>query len=82
MAAGLPVITTTANGFAELLSVVDGEILPDPSNIDALAGAIRVWQDPTKRSAAWAHLRAKAASYTVEANLARTLEIITAAKRA
>jgi UDP-glucose:(heptosyl)LPS alpha-1,3-glucosyltransferase len=81
MAAGLPVITTAANGFAELLSVIDGEIVPDPSDISALAEAIRAWQEPAKRARAWQHLREKAAKYTVEANLAHTLEVIAAAKR-
>jgi UDP-glucose:(heptosyl)LPS alpha-1,3-glucosyltransferase len=76
MAAGLPVITTAANGFAELLSVIDGEIVSDPSDVRALAAAIVAWQDPAKRAGAWQHLRAKASKFTVEANLAQTLEII------
>jgi UDP-glucose:(heptosyl)LPS alpha-1,3-glucosyltransferase len=76
MAAGLPVITTEANGFAELLSVIDGEIVSNPADIPALVGAIKAWENPAKRAGAWQHLRAKAARFTIEANLAKTLEII------
>ncbi len=79
MAAGLPVITTAANGFSELLSVIDGEIVSDPADIGALVSAIESWQDPPKRAGAWEHLRAKAAQYSVEANVAKTMEIINAA---
>jgi UDP-glucose:(heptosyl)LPS alpha-1,3-glucosyltransferase len=76
MAAGIPVITTAANGFSEILSVSEGEIISEPSNIEVLASAIASWRDPAKRAGARPKLREKAEKYSVEANLAKTLEII------
>ena len=79
LAAGVPVITTSSNGFSEVLNISEGEILTDPSDVPALAAAIAAWSDPTRRIAAWQSLRAKAEELTIEANLAKTLEIIASA---
>ena len=44
MAAGLPVITTAQNGASEWIEEgVDGTVLPDPSDIRAIARAILHW---------------------------------------
>jgi len=44
MAAGLPVITTEANGFAEIMRPgEDGEALRTPADIDGIAAAIEKW---------------------------------------
>jgi UDP-glucose:(heptosyl)LPS alpha-1,3-glucosyltransferase len=76
MAAGLPVITTTANGFSEIMRPrIDGEILHSPADIDAIAAAIDKWSAadvPASRDAR----RARAAQYTIEENVRQTLEAL------
>jgi UDP-glucose:(heptosyl)LPS alpha-1,3-glucosyltransferase len=76
LAAGIPVITTAANGFSEILSVSEGEIIAEPSNIPSLATAIAAWSDPAKRAGARPQLREKGARYSIEANVAQTLNLI------
>ena len=76
MAAGMPVITTARNGFSEILRVADGEILNEPSDVEGIAKAIASWSDPARRMGAHASLKARAAQFSVEANLTRTLEVI------
>jgi UDP-glucose:(heptosyl)LPS alpha-1,3-glucosyltransferase len=78
LAAGLPVVTTTANGFAEIIDPgVDGDIVA-PGDTKALAAALAGWADPQRREAVRPRLLEKAARCTVEENLARTLAVITA----
>src|SRR6185436_100349 len=44
LAAGLPVITTRHNGFAEVIvSGKDGEIINDPGDVRSIARAIQHW---------------------------------------
>ena len=77
LAAGLPVVTTADNGFAEILTPgADGEVVPHAADVDALAAALRAWADPTRRAAARETIRAKAARFTIEENLARTLAVL------
>jgi UDP-glucose:(heptosyl)LPS alpha-1,3-glucosyltransferase len=79
MAAGLPVITTTANGFAEILERgVEGEVV-EPGQVAALRTALEAWADPMRREQVRPRLLAKAAEYSMERNLERTLEVIGAA---
>jgi UDP-glucose:(heptosyl)LPS alpha-1,3-glucosyltransferase len=79
LAAGLPVITTSANGFSEIMQPgVDGEVIP-PGDSKAVSRAIAAWADPRKREAARPGLIEKAAAHSVEQNLSRTLDVITAA---
>ncbi len=79
LAAGLPVITTTANGFSEILEPgVHGDAVA-PGDTRALATALAAWADPQRREAVRPRLLEKAARCSVEENLARTLEVITAA---
>jgi UDP-glucose:(heptosyl)LPS alpha-1,3-glucosyltransferase len=78
MAAGLPVITTSHNGFAEIIEPgLEGEIVPEAHDVPALANAIRAWSDPGRREAIRSHLVKKAAGYTVEENLRQTLAVLT-----
>ncbi len=82
LAAGLPVITTTANGFAEILeNGVEGNAVA-PGDIRALADALTLWADRKRRETIRPRLLEKAARFTVEENVARTLEVITAARHA
>lgn len=76
LAAGLPVLTTPANGFGEILTPGrDGEVI-DPADPDALSTALTAWADPGRRDAARPDAAAKAAAFTIEANVARTLNVL------
>ena len=82
LAAGLPVITTTANGFAEIIEHgVEGHGVA-PGDIRALGDALTFWSDRKRREAIRPRLLEKAARFSTEENLARTLEVITAARAA
>jgi UDP-glucose:(heptosyl)LPS alpha-1,3-glucosyltransferase len=71
MAAGLPVMTTDANGFAEILEPGQtGEILTPGAS---LADALEAWADPGRRAAARPLCAEKAASFSIEANVESTL---------
>jgi UDP-glucose:(heptosyl)LPS alpha-1,3-glucosyltransferase len=84
LASGLPVITTAHNGFAELIEPGrDGEVLPpadDPA--DALGEALAKWSSRELRLRTRAGRLAKAAAFTIERNVAQTLQIITGEARA
>jgi UDP-glucose:(heptosyl)LPS alpha-1,3-glucosyltransferase len=78
-AAGLPVITTSANGFSEIIQRgVDGEVV-HPADSKALSAALAAWADPQRRANAKPGAIAKAAAHSMERNLAQTLDVITAA---
>ena len=79
LAAGLPVITTTANGFSEIIEAgVEGEVVA-PGDVKALTAALVAWADPHRRENVRPRLLALALRHSVGENLARTLEVITAA---
>ncbi len=76
LAAGLPVLTTPDNGFAEIITPgCNGEIIAaaDP---DAWAAALAAWADPARRHAARADCTATASAFTMEANVRQTLDIL------
>jgi UDP-glucose:(heptosyl)LPS alpha-1,3-glucosyltransferase len=77
MAAGLPVITTEANGFAEIMRPgMDGEVLENPADIAGIAAAIEKWstrETPASREAR----RAEARRHTIEENVRQTLAALT-----
>ena len=76
LAAGLPVLTTAANGFSEIMTAgCDGEIV-DRTDIEALAAALRAWADPERRRETRRARTGRAAAFTIEANVASTLEIL------
>ena len=77
LAAGLPVITTRANGFAEIIEPgVEGEVVERADDIAALARAIERWAPAVRRAAVRERLRAKGAEFSIERNLRETLEVI------
>ena len=76
LAAGLPVITTPANGFSEILKPgVHGDITPTGESL-ALAEAVEKWRDPQKLVAAREACRSLASGYSIERNARETLEIL------
>jgi UDP-glucose:(heptosyl)LPS alpha-1,3-glucosyltransferase len=75
IAAGLPVVTTTANGFSEILTPgVNGEVV-EPGDVRALARALEAWKirDAAKTSDA---CRILAESYSIERNVQATLDVL------
>ncbi len=77
MAAGLPVITTGANGFAEIMRPgEDGEVLATPADIDGIAAAIAKWA-ARETTATREARRKEARRHTIEENLRQTLAALT-----
>jgi UDP-glucose:(heptosyl)LPS alpha-1,3-glucosyltransferase len=77
LAAGLPVVTTRANGFSEIMETgVHGAILEDPRNTDAICEALLLWSGTAQRERARGRIRELADRFDISANVARTLEIL------
>ncbi|MDQ3624189.1 MAG: glycosyltransferase family 4 protein [Verrucomicrobiota bacterium] len=77
VAAGLPVITTRYNGFAEIIEPgLEGEIIDEPRDVNGLAGAVAAWALPERRAAVRRRLQEKAAHFSIEENARQTLELI------
>lgn len=78
LARGLPVITTRSNGFSEIIQPgVEGELLDDPTDAEAVACAIKAWSDPDRRAAIRPRLEQLAAQYSMERNFNATMAAIT-----
>jgi UDP-glucose:(heptosyl)LPS alpha-1,3-glucosyltransferase len=76
IAAGLPVITTTANGFSEILTPgIHGSIVP-PGDALALAEAIESWRDAHRRAEARPASLRLAEAFSIERNAAETLALL------
>ncbi len=83
LAAGLPVITTTANGFSEIVHPGEqGEVLDDPTDTEAVARAIEAWSNPERRADIRPQLLELASKFDMETNVRATLAVITASRRA
>ncbi len=77
LAAGLPVITTRSNGFAEIMeNGRNGTIVENARDIDALDAALQFWSDPARRAQARFDNLALAAQFDISANVAQTLQIL------
>jgi UDP-glucose:(heptosyl)LPS alpha-1,3-glucosyltransferase len=78
MAAGLPVITTEGNGFAEVMRPgLDGEALASPADIAGIAAGIEKWRERERPESREAR-RIEARRYTIERNVRETLEALEA----
>ncbi len=78
LAAGLPVITTRANGFFEIIETgLHGTVIDDPQNMGAISEALQFWSDPTRREQARPGIRALADRFDISANVSETLAILT-----
>ena len=83
LAAGLPVITTRANGFSEIIKRdVEGDLLPRPDDIEALMFSLCAWADPARREMIRPRLLAKAAEFSIERNVNETLAVLEKARTA
>ena len=79
LAAGLPVLTTPANGFAEIIEPgLEGDVFDtaDRTEGNALAALLTAWADPTRLATARLACAAKATGFTIEKNVAQTLDIL------
>jgi len=74
---GLPVITTTANGFSEvMIHGWCGEVVADPHNVPALADAVRSWLPAKKRQESRDRIRHWARDFRVGSNVEQTLDFL------
>ena len=72
LSAGLPVITTAANGFAEIMRPSpDGAIL-STLNAAGIAESVKIWRE-TETPALRAQRRVHASAYTIERNVRETI---------
>jgi UDP-glucose:(heptosyl)LPS alpha-1,3-glucosyltransferase len=77
LAAGLPVITTKANGFSEIIeSGRHGTVIDDPRNVAAISEALTFWADPSRRAQARIDNLALAAQFDISANVEQTLRVV------
>ena len=78
LACGLPIITTRANGFSEIIEdTVHGSIVDHAGNLIGLRDAIRFWSDPSRRAAARSANIEGASQFDISKNVQQTLEILT-----
>jgi UDP-glucose:(heptosyl)LPS alpha-1,3-glucosyltransferase len=77
LACGLPVITTRANGFCEIMEDrIHGSIVDLPENLTDLQNALEVWSDPIRRAAARPSILNRAAQFDISKNIQQTLAIL------
>ena len=76
-ACGLPVITTRANGFSEIIQDgVHGSIIDPPTNLEGLRDAIQSWSDSSRRSAAKPGIIARASEFDIAKNVEQTMALL------
>ena len=75
---GLPIITTDANGFQEVLETYPdaGQVVHIPRAVEAWTEALKRWLDPTHRTEAKPSLAAIRDHYTVKRNVDATVDFI------
>ncbi len=76
LAAGLPVITTDANGFAEIITEGEHGSVVEVGQAKPLADAIRFWSHGERRKAARPAILERAGHFDISHNIARTIEIL------
>lgn len=81
LSAGLPVITTPANGFSEILEPgIHGDIVPTGDAL-ALAESLEKWKLPGRSKSAGSACSQRASEFSIEQNARETLEILKSAAR-
>ncbi len=77
LACGLPVITTRANGFSEIMEDgVDGSIVDLPNDMMALRDAIQFWSDESRRAEVRSKIIEHASQFPISENVQQTLSIL------
>jgi UDP-glucose:(heptosyl)LPS alpha-1,3-glucosyltransferase len=77
MAAGLPVITTRANGCNEIIEPkVHGSVVDRPDDVKALTDALHFWSDESRRLTARPALLERATQFDLSRNVAHTLDVL------
>ena len=77
LACGLPVMTTRANGFSEIIKDgMHGSIVDCANELMDLRDALRSWSDAARRAAVRSTNIQCAARFDISGNVARTLEIL------
>ena len=77
LASGLPVITTRANGFSEIMEDrIHGSIVDQADNVNDLMTAIEEWSEQTRRSAVRPNILKRAAQFDISRNATETLRIL------
>lgn len=77
MAAGLPVITTRANGFSEIMeNGKHGSVIDEPDDFLAMRAALQFWSERSRREEARPKIQERAAQLDMSLNVARTLELL------
>ncbi len=77
LASGIPVISTRANGFSEVIEHgVHGSIVDGADDITSLHEAIQFWSDPSRRSAARSTIIERASRFDISKNVEQTLAIL------
>jgi UDP-glucose:(heptosyl)LPS alpha-1,3-glucosyltransferase len=79
---GNPVITTKANGFAEIIeSGVHGQVIDRPNDIGAIQKAIEEWADPGRRATARDSCLTLAMQFSMDRNVEQTLDVLEGLER-
>lgn len=77
LACGLPVITTSDNGFSEIIeNGVHGSIVDLPNNVSALRDAIHFWSEESRRESARSIIIERASQFDLQTGVAATLKIL------
>jgi UDP-glucose:(heptosyl)LPS alpha-1,3-glucosyltransferase len=77
LAAGLPIITTTANGFSEIIeSGRQGTVIERADDVEAISEALQFWSDPARRAQAQIDNLALASRFDISRNVAETLQVL------
>lgn len=77
LAAGLPVITTRANGFSEIIeSGVHGTIIDAATDLTQLREALLFWAERDRRRAAGPKILERATHFDISVNVERTLAVL------
>jgi UDP-glucose:(heptosyl)LPS alpha-1,3-glucosyltransferase len=76
-AAGLPVITTRANGFSEIIDTgVHGTVIDAATELAQLREALLFWAEPERRRIARPKILERASHFDISVNVERTLAVL------
>ena len=76
MASGLPVVTTPANGFSEIIEPGTHGGIVTAGDAQALAEEIEKWRAPHARESARHACLARAAEFSIDRNARETLRVL------